>query len=121
MVARQRGLIRPKDIETLPSNHQRQLPVRGTKDEIDHRPVVRLYLPFTGCCWLLSELESPDIAFGLCDLGVGFPELGSVWLPELEELCHPHGLRVLQDVDFRARSTIGEYARIAHQQGRIVT
>jgi len=30
--------------------------------------------------WLLTELDSedPDIAFGLCDLGMQCPELGSV-------------------------------------------
>jgi hypothetical protein len=41
-------------------------------------------LPVEGATWLLTELdpEDPDIAFGLCDLGMGSPELGSMRLVE---------------------------------------
>lgn len=53
----------------------------------DHPPVVKLYIPFTGCTWLLNEIEpeTPNIAFGLCDLGMGFPEMGYVDLNEIHE------------------------------------
>jgi hypothetical protein len=56
---------------------------RGAKGEaLDPRPVVKLFTPGAGAAWLLTELDpdDPDIAFGLCDLGLGFPELGSVRL-----------------------------------------
>ncbi len=51
----------------------------------DHPPVVLLRLSVMPCFWLLSELspEDPDEAFGLCDLGLGFPELGYVDMREL--------------------------------------
>ena len=41
--------------------------------EPDFVPVVKFFTPDAGCTWLLTELEpeEPDIAFGLCDLGVG--------------------------------------------------
>lgn len=55
----------------------------------DHAPVVKL---FAGdATWLLSELDPyyDDIAFGLCDLGMGEPELGSVSISELEDVSHP--------------------------------
>lgn len=54
--------------------------------DTDHAPVVKLFTPDAGCTWLLSELDptEPDIAFGLCDLGMGYPELGSVRILELE-------------------------------------
>ena len=57
------------------------------KDQ-DHAPVVKLFLPNTNATWLLSELEPENehIAFGLCDLGMGFPELGFVDLEELDAL-----------------------------------
>jgi hypothetical protein len=65
--------------------------VRQHRDEAgdpepDFVPVVKLFTPDAGCTWLLTEIdpEDPDIAFGLCDLGLGHPELGSVSLPELE-------------------------------------
>jgi hypothetical protein len=48
----------------------------------DFRPVVKLFCPWTTATWLLTELEpeDPDYAFGLCDLGLGCPELGRVSL-----------------------------------------
>ena len=51
----------------------------------DFWPVVKLFCPWGAATWLLSELdpEDEDIAFGLCDLGFGCPELGSVRLPLL--------------------------------------
>lgn len=54
-------------------------------DEPDLLPVVRLITPDAACTWLLTELDPdcPDIAFGLCDLGMGCPELGSVCVSEL--------------------------------------
>ena len=61
------------------------------KPEMDFMPVVKLFCPWTGATWLLTELdpEDPDIAFGLCDLGLGFPELGSVRISELEAVRGP--------------------------------
>ena len=45
----------------------------------DFVPVVKFFTPWANCTWLLTELEdNEDIAFGLCDLGVGCPEIGSV-------------------------------------------
>ncbi|WP_346659951.1 DUF2958 domain-containing protein [Chryseolinea sp. H1M3-3] len=79
----------------------------------DHHPVVKLFLPGTACTWLLTELdpEDPDIAFGLCDLGMGFPELGSVYLPELLELRTP--FKVERDLHFDGEYSISVYARAA--------
>jgi hypothetical protein len=63
--------------QLLANGHQQQ-PVRGTDEEIDFEPVVKLFTPWGGANWLLTEIEpdEPDLAFGLCDLGMGFPELG---------------------------------------------
>ena len=65
----------------------------GIEAEADFVPVVKLFTPDAGCTWLLSELdpEDPDIAFGLCDLGMGFPELGAVRISELESARGPLG------------------------------
>ena len=117
MVARQRGLIRPQDIETLVSNHQRQRPVQGTKAEIDFMPVVLLRLPATDCWWMLTELDTDGVAFGLCQIFVA--ELGSVWLPELEELDF-HGLRVQQDLSWQPRMTLSQYARLPRRDMKIM-
>ena len=50
------------------------------------------------CAWILWE-HSGGIAFGLCDLGLEFPELGNVSINELKEVRFPpFGLRVEMDV-----------------------
>jgi DUF2958 family protein len=61
----------------------------------DFKPVVKLFFPSNSATWLLSELDpnDPDIAFGLCDLGMGIPELGNVRLSELASVRGPGGLR----------------------------
>ena len=78
----------------------------------DNFPVVKLFTPDAGATWLLTELypDDPDIAFGLCDLGLGFPELGTVRLSELAELRGKLGLPVERDLHFTAKKPISVYA-----------
>ncbi len=89
----------------------------------DFRPVVKLFTPWAGATWLLSELnpEEPDIAFGLCDLGMGEPELGYVSLAEILSVSGPGGIKIERDLYFVADKTLTEYAEIARSHGRIVT
>ena len=99
--------------------------LRNGKDnpngEKDLKPVVKLFTPWAGATWLLSELSpnDPDIAFGLCDLGHGTPELGYVSLTELRNLRGPGGLTVERDLSFKADKTIQAYADEAHSNGYI--
>ncbi len=92
------------------------------QDPPDHKPVVKLFTPDANCTWLISELdpEEPDIAFGLCDLGFGFAELGSVSMSEIESLRGRLGLPVERDAFFKADKSLAEYAEIARIAGRIV-
>src|SRR6202035_3880560 len=96
----------------LLDNGRKQDPVRGTDDEIDFEPVVKLFTPDANCTWLLTELdpEEPDLAFGLCDLGMGFPELGSVRISEIAGARGPLGLPVERDLFFKAKKTLSAYA-----------
>jgi hypothetical protein len=57
-------------------------------DGPDFLPAVKFFTPDANCTWLLTELdrEDPDIAFGLCDLGMQCPELGSVRISEFESV-----------------------------------
>ncbi len=91
-------------------------------ERFDPMPVVKLFTPDGPCTWLLSELDpsEPDIAFGLCDLGVGFPELGSVRLSELESIRGSLGLPVERDLFFVAEQPLSAYADAATKSGRIV-
>lgn len=89
---------------------------RGLQDEgaaeADFYPVVKLFTPDAGCTWLLTELDpdDPDIAFGLCDLGLGFPELGSVSISELRSIRGRLGLPVERDRHFAPTKTLSAYA-----------
>ena len=87
----------------------------------DFEPVVKLFTPWTGATWLLTELypEDPDVAFGLCDLGVGCPELGDVRLSEIIAVRGPAGLRVERDLHFKPNKTLSAYAADARRRGFI--
>ena len=91
-------------------------------DEPDHMPVVKLFTPDANCTWLISELDpdDPDLAFGLCDLGFGCPELGSVRISEIESVRGAFGLPVERDRHFKADRSLSAYADLARANGRIV-
>jgi len=96
---------------------------RSAKGEnVDPHPIVKFFTPDANVTWLLTELdpEDPDIAFGLCDLGLGFPELGSVRLSELDSVRSPNGLAVERDRYFKADKPLSAYAEEARKAGMIV-
>ncbi len=109
------------------NEHQyRQLLENGQPEnrDKDHPPVVQVTMPFTDCVWLLSELdpEEPDIAFGLCDLGFGFPELGSVSISEITSVTHPvfPGVGAYCNPLFEGKYPMSVYADAARSERRIV-
>jgi hypothetical protein len=109
--------------ERLLQNGRLMRQLGGTQAEPDFLPVVKLFTPDSDCVWLLTELDpdDPDIAFGLCDLGMGCPELGSVRISELESLRGGLRLPIERDEHFIATATISGYAEEASSQGAIVT
>ena len=98
-----------------------RLLVNALANERDPFPVVRLYVSNTDASWLLTECDpdEPDRLFGLCDLGLGHPELGWVSLAEIMELRGRLGLPVERDLHFTADKPISGYAAEA-REGRIV-
>lgn len=119
-------------MELLPQSILDQLAANGREnqtrldageDTIDHHPVVKLFTPDGGATWLLSETdpEDPDIAFGLCDLGLGYPELGSVRLSVLKAHRGRLGLPIERDLHFKANAPLSTYTERAREAGGIVT
>lgn len=104
-----------------------QLLVNGQQsfdnDDFDPPPVVKLFTPDAGATWLLTEIDpnDHDHAFGLCDLGQGFPELGYVSLAELQSVRGPLGFPIERDLHFAATQPISAYAREARLAERIMT
>ena len=87
---------------------------------LDFVPIVKLFTPDAGATWLLTELDpdDDDIAFGLCDLGLGCPEPGYVSLTELATVRGKPGLPVERDCHFKADKPLTAYAREAYAAGR---
>ena len=92
-----------------------------SQEDFDPLPVVKLFTPDAGATWLLTEVEpqDPDMAFGLCDLGLGLPELGRVSLTELAQVRGMLKLPIEQDLHFRADKRLSAYAKVARSAGRI--
>ena len=91
-------------------------------EDFDPLPIVKLFTPDAGCTWLLCSIEAdqPEIAWGLYDLGLGCPEMGSVRLGEIAMVRGRLGLRVERDLHFTACKPISAYARDARLVGMIV-
>jgi len=88
----------------------------------DHEPVVKLYSKYGKAIWLLSELDSTNnIAFGLCDLGQGKPELSYVSINDLESIKHAR-LRVpMVEIDpaFEGKYPMSVYLEAARKNSRV--
>ncbi len=103
-------------------NGKELLEARNRDESMNFTPVVKLFTPDAQCTWLLTEVypADPDVAFGLCDLGQGFPELGDVRLSEIAAVRGLMGLPVERDRGFAATKTLSEYADEARGAQRIV-
>jgi len=88
-------------------------------DEPDHKPVVKFFNPCGAATWLISQMDSDGIMYGLCDLGFGSPELGYVSLDELASVKGRFGLGIERDMHFKADKPLSEYATEARQLQRI--
>ena len=84
-------------------------------DGTDHVPVVKFFDPSGAATWLITEVrpDDHDALFGLCDLGMGFPELGYVSFAELAEVRNRLGLPLERDLFFTARHPLSVYAAAA--------
>ena len=94
--------------------------IANGKSRGDHVPVVKFFNPVVSGTWLFSELDDDgDILFGLCDLGFGCPEMGSVSLAEIAAVTLPFGLTIERDLCFEGRFPLTIYADAARVCGGI--
>ncbi|MHC2435330.1 DUF2958 domain-containing protein [Bradyrhizobium sp. USDA 4451] len=115
-------LLTASQRQKLIDNGRRQAEVKGTPDEIDFEPVVKLFTPDAACTWLLTEIDPDDetVAWGLCDLGMGCPEFGTVSMTELAAVRGHLGLGIERDLHFKACGPISRYIEAANKADRIV-
>jgi hypothetical protein len=113
----------PQPLATVPERAQLLAngEARAAGRAIDPVPVVRLFTPDAHLIWLLAALDPADgdTAYGLIDLGLGMPELGTVKLSDLAGIVGPLKRPVLRDLYFRPVRTLAEYTRLAERDGAI--
>jgi hypothetical protein len=116
-------LITSAQRQKLLENGRAQRDAIDRQDQVlDFEPVVKLFTADGNATWLLTELNPDrDLAFGLCDLGLGEPELGYVSLQELESARGPLGLPLERDQHFAPTKTIAAYAELAREHRRIIS
>ena len=88
---------------------------------LDPLPVVRLFTPDAHVTWLLVSLDpaDSDTAYGLIDLGIGMPALGTVKLSDLAGIVGPRQQPVMRDRYFQAVRPLSEYVRLAQENDAI--
>ena len=104
----------------LLTQNQRARLIANGKTRADHAPVVKFFNPVGSGTWLFSEMdEDGDTLFGLCDLGFGYPEMGSASLAEIVSVTPPLGLYIERDLHFEGRFPLTIYADAARSAGGI--
>lgn len=109
------------EYQLLTAALRQQLLANGRAPDKDHAPVLKLFNPAGAATWLATEFDPDgDILFGLADLGMGCPELGSFGLAELEGLRLPFGLRIERDLHFSTDQPVSVWADTARSTGSII-
>ena len=68
----------------------------------DEDAVLKLFTPDAGCTWLITQIdEDGDTMWGLCDLGLGCMEYGTVSLSEIQTVRGRLRLPVERDRSFK--------------------
>lgn len=111
---------------TIPEDLKAKLIENGrrakTEKDFDPQPVLKLFAPWDQRVWLISEMspDNHDILFGLADLGIGEPELGTISLRELNSMIGFGDLTVEMDRYFEPNRTLSAYADDAARAGKYV-
>ncbi len=97
--------------------------VANMESLLDRPPVLKLFTPDAAGTWLICAIDPADgdRAWGLCDPGLGSPELGWVSLAELASVRGPLGFHVRRDDAFLPNASLRAYAREAQRTGIIIS
>ena len=99
----------------------------------DTPPVMKIFNPTGAATWMVHSMnpEDEDTLYGLCDLGMGCPELGYISLQKLQNskaririiaggrnLSNTVGME--RDRYFKTSHSLREYAQAAQDSGSII-
>lgn len=109
----------PEDVKLMLLGNGRRAKV---EKDFDPEPLLKLFCPWDQRVWLISEMSpnNHDVLFGLCDLGSGEPELGTIILSELSSIVGIGGLTIEVDRFFQPNRTLNAYASDAATAGKFV-
>ncbi len=86
------------------------IPAIGSTDGLDKKDVkvrLKIFNPCGGQTWFVTEYDpETEEAFGLVDLGFGFPELGYFSIRELQSIEGPLGIGLERDLYFGKTSSV---------------
>lgn len=101
----------------LTGTQRNRLLANARQRDQDHIPVVKFFNPLGEGVWLATLDDDGDIMFGLADLG--YPELGSWSLGEMQSDRLPFGMGIERDLLFTGDFPISVWAEAARETGSI--
>lgn len=120
----QRVLLTQEVVQVLRANGLASLR-ESRPTALHHIPAVKIFNPYGSAIWLFTESDpsEPDHLYGLCDLGMGHPNLGHVSRQGLEQAYIARAgyrLPLERDKFFAPRHTLDAYTRAAREAHMIV-
>ena len=86
----------------MPANIRAAMPALYSQESNPDPTVhLKLFSPYSGATWYITEFDGQDIMFGWADLGHGEGELGYISLGELENAYRGRLPLVERDTSFR--------------------
>lgn len=113
-------------MELVTAEQRRQL-IDNWNLEDDIKLVVKIFSPVGAATWIIASMnpQDEDTLYGLCDLGLGYPEPGYVRLNELQSMtvrvsaASSAGIGLERDLYFKPNHSLSTYAEAAQQNGAI--
>ena len=114
-------LYNKTELALLQSNYETNEEARNYDgNTVDFQPVVKWFDQLSRATWLISEVDDTEtMAFGLCDLGMGFPEMGSVSIDDINSIKLVDSYRIVKDIHWQAFQSLTQYANDARRAGCI--
>ena len=89
-------------------------------EDQDLKPVLKIFAPIGASTWMIASMNpnDNDTMYGLCDLGLGSPELGYVPLSELQQIrirfMAGVEMELERDLYFEPKHSLAVYESAAH-------
>ena len=89
-------------------------------EDKDLKPVLKIFSPIGASTWMIVSMNpnDNDTMYGLCDLGMGSPELGYIPLSELQQIRIPFmagvEMELERDLYFEPKYSLAVYDTAAH-------